>query len=457
LFKQHKNKQWWNTFTSANRLYINKRGLIEMQKYLLKSIYVSLIFLIVYAPLLSQNPPVEYFDQEYAVKDNPAYSSSNAIQLYKEGNRSLSMGKYDNAILFFSKAIANRPRFVDAYFARAMAHERLKNYDHAIADCDTVIILDGQNSEAYFKRAILKYELRDFAGAIVDLNHLLNMETLYTNSVFFRGVKSNESGEARFDGVISMYSQKADIYNQRGLAKKALGDREGALSDLDEAIAINDSDPVLYVNRGAIKKVLGDRDGATRDFRKALALDPGNELALYNLTTGMTGNTKIAEIVSSYDQILDMNPEMTSAYVNRGTARYEMGDYTGAHEDFSKAITLNPKESESYLNRGLAREKLKNYKGALSDYATALKLSGDDHRVYKYRGNAYFQMRDFKNAVEQYTISIGLYPYDAGSFYNRGLARYYLTRDTEAACADLLKAREMGIGQAQAAIDKYCK
>jgi tetratricopeptide (TPR) repeat protein len=431
-------------------------NLIGMQNYLFKLIYIVLLVLFV-DPLIAQNNISDYFDEEYAIKDNPGYQTNNAAQLFKEGNSALYKGDYELAIRYFNKATANRNRFVDAYFARALAHERLRNYKHAIADCDTVINFDPQNSEAFFKRAVLKYQVKDYVGAITDLSHLLNMENLYTNAVFFKGVQTDVASEPSFSGIISMYSQQADIYNQRGLAKKALGDKEGALEDLNNAVSLNKEDPLLFVNRGTIKKELGDEKGAAQDFTHALALDPGNELALYNLTTGMSGKNKSSELIASYDRVIAINPEMSSAFINRGTAKHEMGDYKGAQEDFTRAIDLNPEEHEAFLNRGLSKEKLKNFKGALDDYNQALKLVSNDYRAYKYRGNVFFQTRNYKNAVEEYTLAIGLFPYDGGSYYNRGLARYYLSRETDESCADLKKAFEMGIEQAAAAIEKYCR
>lgn len=47
-------------------------------------------------------------------------------------------------------------------------------------------------------------------------------------------------------------------YFNRSMAKKAAEDLEGALKDLDQAIAIDQSYTMAYFNRAIAKKQLGD-------------------------------------------------------------------------------------------------------------------------------------------------------------------------------------------------------
>ena len=62
------------------------------------------------------------------------------------------------------------------------------------------------------------------------------------------------------------------------------------------------------------------------------------------------------------------------AYYNRGIAKYNLQDDTGAIQDYSKAIELVPKYEVAYYNRGIAKEGLKDKFGALADYSKAGEL-----------------------------------------------------------------------------------
>lgn len=66
----------------------------------------------------------------------------------------------------------------------------------------------------------------------------------------------------------------AESYYIRGLQKCVLRDLEGAVKDLDKAIANNSkyADALFY--RAAIKKELGDIDGFRKDYAEAIQIDP---------------------------------------------------------------------------------------------------------------------------------------------------------------------------------------
>jgi len=51
-----------------------------------------------------------------------------------------------------------------------------------------------------------------------------------------------------------------------------LGDKQGAVADYNQAIAINPQNADAYNNRGNSKYDLGDTQGACADYKKAIAL-----------------------------------------------------------------------------------------------------------------------------------------------------------------------------------------
>ena len=58
----------------------------------------------------------------------------------------------------------------------------------------------------------------------------------------------------------------------------------------------------------------------------------------------------------------------------RGDAKFNLQDYTGAIQDYSKVIELNPKDATAYFGRGWAKEMLKDKWGALQDLSKAGEL-----------------------------------------------------------------------------------
>jgi len=86
-------------------------------------------------------------------------------------------------------------------------------------------------------------------------------------------------------------------------------------------------------------------------------------------------------------------------YFQKGQAKYFAGDFSGAIEDYNKAIKLDPKGVPMfYLFRGNAKGNLDDYSGALKDYNTAIKLNPKYAFVFYMRGLAKSKLGDDQGA-----------------------------------------------------------
>jgi tetratricopeptide (TPR) repeat protein len=66
----------------------------------------------------------------------------------------------------------------------------------------------------------------------------------------------------------------AEAYKSRGDQRAASGDKQGALSDFNQALRINPDYAQAYNSRGSIRAELDDRQGAISDFSQALRINP---------------------------------------------------------------------------------------------------------------------------------------------------------------------------------------
>ena len=76
--------------------------------------------------------------------------------------------------------------------------------------------------------------------------------------------------------ALSIKSDNATDYSNRGISKNRLKDYNGAIVDYTKAIGLNLDDASAYSNRGISKENLGDLNGACKDWRKAAYLGYSN-------------------------------------------------------------------------------------------------------------------------------------------------------------------------------------
>ena len=106
----------------------------------------------------------------------------------------------------------------------------------------------------------------------------------------------------------------------------------------------------------------------TRAYNRLEADDYSGALADYDIVIGKKDLVKKIFGLEEFDKI----------YMQRGNAKSNLGDHSGALADFKKALSLNRSNPLIYYNRGLAWFKLKNTTKGCKDFRKASSL-GDSY------------------------------------------------------------------------------
>src|ERR1041385_8083137 len=150
--------------------------------------------------------------------------------------------------------------------------------------------------------------------------------------------------------VSAQKPQSAKKHVKQGLERFGRSDIVGAIAEYDRAIGIDPTYADAYFNRGKAKRAAGDLDGAIEDFEMTA-----------NLSRDLATN----------------NHDITQAYLNRGYIRSNRMDIEGALADFDHAIKYDPNDAEAYFKRGRAFLIMGNAKFAIADFDKSIAL--DDH------------------------------------------------------------------------------
>ncbi len=143
-------------------------------------------------------------------------------------------------------------------------------------------------------------------------------------------------------------------------------------------------------------------------------------IAKDNLNKDYTG------AIDDFNKALEIKPMIADAYYNRGRAKYNLKDYQGAIFDYDTAIEINPNYAEAYNNRGGAKRDLGKFQDAIRDLNKAIEINHELAQAYYNRGNSKYDLGDKLESIADFDTAIKINPMFSDAYNNRGLAKYKL-------------------------------
>lgn len=130
----------------------------------------------------------------------------------------------------------------------------------------------------------------------------------------------------------------ASLLNQRGTNLALIGDRDKAMSDLDEAVVSDQSYAPAFNNRAWMKAQAGDLDGAMNDVNKAIELMPDMAQAFDTRGTIYLARQKYDLALTDFNTSIERDPSYAEAYYHRAILHKTLGEPKEFESDTQKAI-----------------------------------------------------------------------------------------------------------------------
>lgn len=167
-------------------------------------------------------------------------------------------------------------------------------------------------------------------------------------------------------------------HGNRAYALSATGDMDGAIQELNDAIALDDERAVLYLSRARAYGVKKQYGKALADLEKTVELQP--ESAAPHILRGKIYELqdKQQDALDEYAAGLEKNAKYAPGYVNRGTLYRTMKDFDKAEADFTKVVELEPTKAQSYVDRGWVYVLLDELDKAEDDFEKALQIQDNN-------------------------------------------------------------------------------
>ena len=235
-----------------------------------------------------------------------------------------ALKNYDEAQQTFDRLLQLDSHNNRAYIGLAQMNLARKDTTAALDNLNHGIALSKKNASAYVMRAeIATRSLHDFESALADMDSAIMLEPHY-----------------------------AGYFINRAYMKYNLDDYFGAMADYDYAIGLEPTSQEAHFNRGLLRAEVGDNNKAISDFSFVLENNPNNFMALYNRALLHMRTRQFREAVSDFTAILKKYPEFEAGYMARGEAKRRMGDIKGSEADMEHAMAIfrRNKTHESTFN-----------------------------------------------------------------------------------------------------------
>ena len=284
----------------------------------------------------------------------------------------------------------------------------------------------------------------DLKGVMLDYlrkSHDISTKTIYNDlQGFIENRSSHKSAYTEFYKGVTCQDQGDSTRDPAD--KRKWYDK--AIEHYTEVVTLNSELAETYNNRGNVYYSKGEFDRAIQDYNRAIDLNPGLTQAYNNRGNAYSSKGEFDTAIRDFNTAITLNPELADAYSNRGNAYSSKGEFDTAIRDFNTAITLNPELADAYSNRGNAYYRKGELDTAIRDFNMAIGLNSELASAYNNRGAAYYRKGELDKAIQDYNTTIALNPEFADAYSNRGEVWLHL-REWEKAKTDLITAKKMGV------------
>jgi tetratricopeptide (TPR) repeat protein len=217
-------------------------------------------------------------------------------------------------------------------------------------------------------------------------------------------------------------SSDPDLYQRRSELYLVDHDFDNALKDINSALQLSDKKPAYYITLSDIYLLQGKPDNCREALLKALSLDPANKAALLKaakLELIVKDYKKTFEYVKQVLAIDKINPQ---AYFTRGVALLEKGDTAGAIKDFQTTISQDQRNFDAYIELG-EMYSIKKDELAIDYLKDALNIKPGNKEALYFLGMFYQDNGQYEKAIQSYLMlrkSDSLFrsaPYNIGYIY----------------------------------------
>lgn len=206
------------------------------------------------------------------------------------------LGKKEESIASFKKAIAIDPASAEPHFCLGEMYQQEKDYDNAIAKYNEALSINPKFAEAYNNLGVIHASRGDFPASVAAFQKALELKPKYTPAM-----KNLGYAEAHTAMAVSLMSQ---------------GKAQEAHTQLCKAIEIDPEFADAHYNMGLLLHQEKRLDDAIAEYQAALKCDSKHARAHNNLGVAYASLGKVDLARNEYAEALRLKPDYSEARTN---------------------------------------------------------------------------------------------------------------------------------------------
>jgi tetratricopeptide (TPR) repeat protein len=292
---------------------------------------------------------------------------------FHQGTESMRSGQLDEAVAYFSKAVALKPTFAEAFFNLGIAQLQQGHLDEAVTALSKSISLKPELRGANLFLGIARYRKNDYAEAIPSLKRETRIDAANADAWMWLGVAQLAAGDATdasatLDKAALLSPDNVDILYHRGRAHMLVSKEtyehmyqvapeswrvhqvlaqslveqtryEEAANEARVAIGLKPTEPGLHEELADIYWKQNDLVKAESEFQNELKTDPESLTSMYKLAVVSIERSKPEVSVELLSEVLRKTPHSANAHYQLGRAQAQLGNTETAIQNFTRAVS----------------------------------------------------------------------------------------------------------------------
>nr|XP_018911332.1 PREDICTED: uncharacterized protein LOC109040028 isoform X1 [Bemisia tabaci] len=321
-----------------------------------------------------------------------------AEEVKENGNVFFTRKMYNEALIFYNKAIQLNNSSAPFFGNRSACYMMLGNYSKAAVDASSSILIDPAYIKGHVRLLKCYIALGEVSSATETLQKIQSMESV-SNSV------QNE-----VEILNTLKSKTRDVLKAMESKNYA-----AAIPLINTALSIAPASSNFNFMKAECHVHLHQFNEAKTLANKIKEVDQSTSVFICGLCFYYEGNIEMAITCFETSNFPSKSPNLQKSVdffkkalefrklKSEGNQMFERGQLAAAYELYSKGLNIDPTNkaanSKLYFNRGTVNFRLNKLKDAVLDFSQAIDFDNNYFKALTKRGQCYIKLNEYEKAV----------------------------------------------------------